>query len=180
MKTHILIFLTLITYAYCSAQVKIQTAPDSTIEAYIKAASQSTVSTSDNPNVDSEVLQKAFEKQELQHRIAADAYNQRVYEWQLFNSKIIFWLVVLLVLSGVTLSGFQFYKDHIAQVKFHELTDKMTRATDSGQPQNKNDSMTIEASLQGLKFNSNIIGMMILIISFLFFFAYLKFVYPIQ
>jgi hypothetical protein len=179
MKTCIAIIFMLFIIVHCTAQVKIQ---KSYIDDFLemKGHSQSNENVQNSADTGAIEIQKAYQRQELQHNRDVDSYNQRVYEWQLFNSKIIFWLVVFLVLSGVALSGFQFYKDHRAQVRYHELTNRIANAAESAQPQDAKDSMSIEASLKGIKFNSNIIGMMILIISFLFFFAYLQFVYPIH
>jgi hypothetical protein len=180
MKLYVLLFFMVFLYPYGHAQVKLQPKSDSTIEAYITAANASSKITPNSQSVDAGLLQTALEKQELQHRIAIESYNQRVYEWSLFNSKIIFWLVVFLVLSGVALSGFQFYEDHLAQLKYHKLTDKLASRADNKRSSTEAESMSIEANLKGIKFNSNIIGMMILVISLLFFYLYLKYVYPIH
>jgi hypothetical protein len=172
--------LCFILCASASAQVKIQTQSDSTIESFINAENAAAQSAPASQRTDDQALQAAIQRQVLQHRIAVESYNQRVYEWQLFNSKIIFWLVVFLVISGVALSGFQFYKDHLAQLKYHELTEKLTTRAEKQQPETIAESLSLEANLKGIKFNSNIIGMMILVVSLLFFFLYLKYVYPIQ
>jgi len=93
-----------------------------------------------------------------------DSNTQQVLDWQLFTSKIIFWVVIVLVLLGTLFSGIQF--SHSLRVP----------------PKGKGNSedVQIEASLSGVKLKSSLIGVVIFVISYMFFFLYLVYVYPIQ
>lgn len=112
------------------------------------------------------------------YRYRINGYQHRtdIFRWQFFSSKIIFFVVILLVLSGVYFSGVQFHsalrrgrapapaaQDGAAQVLAvtqHEVTE-------------------IEASVKGIRVSSPVLGVLILVISFLFFYLYLIYVYPI-
>jgi hypothetical protein len=83
-------------------------------------------------------------------------HRRELFRWQLFSSKLIFTIVVLLELAGIFLAGVQFFRDR--------------GATDS----------TIEATLQGVKVSSRVLGVIILTISLVFFYLYLVYVYPIH
>lgn len=100
------------------------------------------------------------------YRISGFQHRKRVFEWQLFSSRIIFVVVIILVLSGIYFSGVQFHsslrrKPTAESVEAGALTE-------------------IEASFKGIKVSSSILGVIILIISFLFFYLYLVHVYPIN
>ena len=92
-------------------------------------------------------------------------HRKRSLEWNLTSSIIIFWSVIFLVLSGITFAGIQFYSSLHSKNKL----------TDPGQALATN----LEANMQGIKISSPVLGVIILIISMLFFYLYLKFVYPI-
>ena len=88
-------------------------------------------------------------------------HRREVFEWQLSSSKIIFYVVIFLVLIGVFFSGVQFYAAH----KKNFMDDKVTE---------------ISASAKGIKVSSSVLGVIILIISLMFFYLYLVYVYPIN
>ena len=95
----------------------------------------------------------AYRADGLRHR-------RRVFEWQLLSSKIIFVIVLLLVFSGI----------YFAAVQFHtglkrEVADQPTQ---------------LEASMQGIKITSPVLGVIILVLSLAFFYCYLVYVYPIE
>jgi len=87
-------------------------------------------------------------------------HRQRVFEWQLLSSKIIFAVVLVLVFAGIYFAAVQF---HVAQ-----------REKAKGEP------TQLEASLSGIKVSSSVLGVIILVISLLFFYLYLVHVYPIS
>jgi hypothetical protein len=116
------------------------------------------------------------------YRISGYEHRREVFKWQLFSSKIIFVVVIFLVLVGVYFSGVQFHramrprgtlvptatgegaKDSITTVERVE-TEAVTKIAISGK--------SIEVS-------SPVLGVIILVISLLFFYLYLVFVYPIN
>jgi uncharacterized protein (UPF0333 family) len=99
---------------------------------------------------------------------------KKVFDSQHLAGKIIFGVVLLLVLTGVLFSGIQFY---IAtkQVNRKRRVSKTAEAQES-----EFLPTTLKASLTGIEVSSSIIGVIILMISFLFFYLYLRYVYPIN
>jgi len=94
------------------------------------------------------------------------AHRQRALQWNLTSSIIIFWSVIFLVFSGIFFAGVQFY---IA----------MQFARKRGSMQNEDLNTQLEAGEKGVKVSSPVLGVIILVISMLFFYLYLKYVYPI-
>lgn len=90
-------------------------------------------------------------------------HRQAVFEWQLFSSKVIFWLVVTLVVIGVYFSWLQFRAG-------------LPREGEKAEPA----ETTIEATTGGIKVSSPILGVIILVLSLAFFYLYLVHVYPIS
>lgn len=97
----------------------------------------------------------------LDYQIYSYAQAQKTFDWQYWSSKIIFWMVLLVVIAGLAFSGLQFYLG---------FTLGGTR---------RSGVTTLEASLKGIKVSSSVLGVIILTISIVFFYLYLKFVYPI-
>jgi hypothetical protein len=84
----------------------------------------------------------------------------RVFNWQLITSKIIFIIVNLIVLSGIWFSGVQFYSSLRKGEKAEE-----SKFVISG---------------KGVSISSSVLGLLILILSIVFFYLYLVHVYPIK
>ena len=98
--------------------------------------------------------------QEAQYR-----HTQKVFEWQLTSSHIIFWVVIVLVLFGIVLSWLQFTKSG------KQLTDA------KGDPV----SSVLKFSFkEGIQITSPVLGVLILVISLAFFYLYLVEVYQIR
>jgi hypothetical protein len=114
-------------------------------------------------SVSNEKLQKAY----IEYKIFQMRNNQENFEWNLKSTIIIFWMVIFLVFSGIAFSGIQFYK---ATMNRKELLKDDT--------QNELNT-NIEASMQGIKISSPVLGIIILTISLAFFYLYLIYVYPI-
>lgn len=87
-------------------------------------------------------------------------------KWNLNSTIVIFWTVILLVMCGIAFAGIQFY-----------ISMQLAKKPDSGKTEVS--PTQIEASFQGIKVSSPVLGVIILIISMLFFYLYLKYVYPI-
>jgi hypothetical protein len=85
-------------------------------------------------------------------------HRQRVFEWQLVSSSVIFAMVVLIVLVGLYFSWLQF---------------RLAMKT------GKSETTTLEASQTGFKVSSPVLGVIILTLSLAFFYLYLIYVYPI-
>ena len=94
------------------------------------------------------------------------AHRKKSLQWNYTSSIIIFWSVITLVFSGIFFAGVQFY-----------VAMKLAKAA----PEKPDGLATqFEASMQGIKVNSPVLGVIILVISILFFFLYLKYVYPVM
>ena len=97
------------------------------------------------------------------YRVSGFDHRKKVFAWQLYSSKLIFWSVLLLVLAGIAFSGLQFYKSFVEKSS------------------HSNESVTeFEASAKGIKVTSPVLGVIILVISLAFFYLYLVYVYPIR
>jgi nitrate reductase gamma subunit len=90
-------------------------------------------------------------------------YRSRVFEWQLFSSRIIFTTVILLVTSGIVFAAIQF-----------RAGLKRPRAAASDV------ATEIDLSTSSVKVSSPVLGVIILVISLAFFYLYLVYVYPIS
>ncbi|QSB01356.1 hypothetical protein JWZ98_22450 [Methylomonas sp. EFPC1] len=89
-------------------------------------------------------------------------HRQKVFHWQYYSSIVIFFVVIILVGTGI----------YFAAVQFHH-----------GLKQGGDEKETItqlEATTSGIKISSPVLGVLILIISLVFFYLYLAFVYPIN
>jgi hypothetical protein len=84
-------------------------------------------------------------------------HRKQTFSWNLSSSKITFWVVIVLVFAGIAFAGFQFY---IAMQE--RRTASKLPPMDLG--------TQLEAGKDGI----------ILIISLLFFYLYLAYVYPIK
>lgn len=95
------------------------------------------------------------------YKAAGLRYRSRVFEWQLFSSRIIFATVILLVASGIVFAAIQFR----AGLK---------------RPRAAADATQIDLSAGSVKVSSPVLGVIILVISLAFFYLYLVYVYPIS
>jgi len=95
---------------------------------------------------DFQIASLQYEKQQLSR-------NQSVFEWQDFSSKVMFWIVAVIVFTGLVLSALQFRK---AQ------------------------QIDLSAGKDGLQLRTTIVGIVILAMSMVFLYLYLFFVYPIK
>ncbi|MCQ0092133.1 hypothetical protein [Roseovarius sp. M141] len=103
-----------------------------------------------------EAIQQAV-RQYYQYRVTAFGHRNRLFDWQHTSSMIIFGVVIGIVLLGLYFSWVQFHKDE-------KISDHVT---------------TLEATKTGIKVSSPVLGVIILMISLLFFYMYLIYVYPV-
>ena len=112
----------------------------------------------------------------LDYRISGYQHRRDVFRWQLYSSKITFYVVIFLVLAGVYFSGIQFHRS-LAQKRPRVGADKdVTEVVSTG----KEEITEITASIKGIRVSSPVLGVLILVISLAFFYLYLAYVYPIQ
>jgi len=86
-------------------------------------------------------------------------HRRKVLNWQYHSSIIIFFVVILIVLTGLILSYLHFKRSLVT---------------------NENAETELEISKSGLKVRSSIIGIIILVISIAFFYLYLTHIYKIE
>ena len=122
-----------------------------------------------NSNYHNDSINLAYQKFNLIHW-------KRSFAWQYYSSIVIFILVVMIVLFGLYLSYSQF-----------SLVSNMIKKNEERNDKIKLDTTNIEilkADLEihkdGVKISTAVVGLVILVISIVFFFLYLKFVYPIH
>jgi hypothetical protein len=129
----------------------------------------------------------------LEYRISGYQHRKEVFKWQLYSSKIIFFVVIFLVFVGIYFSGIQFHRS-LGPKRAHNARNKgeisMPPATEKDEitkdettqvvTKEKEEITEIVASVKGIKVSSPILGVIILVVSLLFFYLYLAYVYPIQ
>jgi len=102
-----------------------------------------------------------------EYRVSGFEHRKNVFSWQLVSTKWIFFGVLLMVFCGIFFSGIQFYKSMtLSKVEGGEAMD--TGVTE------------FEASTSGIKVTSSVLGIIVLVISLVFFYLYLVYVYPIS
>jgi hypothetical protein len=108
-------------------------------------------------------------------------HRQRVFEWQLISSKIIFILVTLLVCSGVYFAALQFHEGMRRRAVESARIVKSTTGDGEAPAAHVEDTQvtTFSASVKGIEVSSPVLGVVILVISLAFFYLYLVYVYPI-
>lgn len=113
-----------------------------------------------------------------EYNIFAFKHRINAYKWQLFSSKIIFFMVILIVLAGLYLSYLQF--DIGRSIVKKRISGKASQPLDPGLSELIKTQTSFEVSKTGLKIDSAVIGLLILIVSIVFFFLYLKYVFHIS
>lgn len=93
-------------------------------------------------------------------------HRRNVFAWQMFSSKVIFYIVIGLVLIGI----------YFAWLQFNFAMKNSKKAGDLG----KQLETEISASGKEFKVSSPVLGVIILLISLMFFYLYLRYVYPIN
>lgn len=110
------------------------------------------------------------------YRTRGFEHRKEVFAWQLFSAKIIFGVVIFLVLVGVYFSWVQFHKKMV-EPSGNSVSDTTAGTTPSGDAA---EVTTISASAKEIKVSSPVLGVIILVISLLFFYLYLIYVFPIE
>jgi hypothetical protein len=104
-------------------------------------------------------------------------YRSRVFEWQLFSSRVIFLIVLVLVAAGVYFAAVQF---HVALAAARRGGVSVAGASEVDNAARGALQTQLEISAKGVIVNSSVLGVIILALSLAFFYLYLVYVYPIQ
>ena len=115
------------------------------------------------------------------YRYWASSYEHRreSFEWNLLASQIIFVAVLLLVFSGLAFAAIQF---RMAFAASRPAGVAPATGTPEGTPAVQSDALRVEMEFSkgGVKVNSSVLGVIILLISMAFFYLYARYVYPIH
>ncbi|MFN0275300.1 MAG: hypothetical protein ACKVPJ_06125 [Chitinophagales bacterium] len=116
-------------------------------------------------------------------------HRENTFLWQYQSGKIIFWVVILIVIAGLIFSGMQFYITYKHMTGMIKTTNSLGTTDNTAETEQKsvvpdaiNDMNKTDLSLspEGLKINTSVIGLIILVISIAFFYLYLIHIYPIK
>lgn len=116
----------------------------------------------------------------LNYRQGGYKFRQRVFEWQMLSSRIIFVIVVLLVLAGIYFAAVQFHVALAAAKRRTELEAKIAHGELSKTDAALSLQTELEITAKGIVINSSILGVVVLGLSLGFFYLYLVHVYPIK
>jgi len=132
--------------------------------------------------------------QYFQYEANVFTQRRRDFDFQLFSTKVILWMVVILVLAGVTFAGLQFWyalfklPTHRVAQAGAALNAAVGVSATSGETAARippdsisagDFSSDIEVSMTGFKVKSSVLGLLLVLISMGFFFLYIRYVYPI-
>lgn|GEM_PF-7015705 len=121
------------------------------------------------------IAQEEYYRESFIHR-------KNTFQWQYETGKIIFAVVILIVICGTVFSGMQFYQSlkevHLKE-KFYQRSLANNTAPEAV-PEISDNKTDIELSSSGVKVSSSLVGILVLIISIVFFYLYLIYVYPIN
>ena len=120
-------------------------------------------------------LNKNVAEKQNEYQIFVYQNRMETFQWQMFTTKVIFFVVIFIVILGVFTSIVQFYhsvppSSLIQRIKKPDPNDAETPATAPTE---------LEVSLSGVKIKSQLIGVVIFAMSIVFFYLYVANVYPI-
>jgi uncharacterized protein YpmB len=133
----------------------------------------------------------AYFKQKMRTDLARERYFEKQYDfyfteslkqryetfqWQQESGKIIFWVVIAIVFIALFFAAVQF------RITMRQLKMRQPKGAKELQENvvEKADVHEVELSMKGVKVNSSVLGVVILVISLAFLYLYLVFVYPIN
>jgi hypothetical protein len=168
-------------------------ADDPDLDATLARAAEAVRSSRVPPGADilvEEALRKCYVTRDRQCNAAIDLndrkwkeeFSERSYNWHLFSAKLIFFLVIGIVLFGLYVTYLQFNRDYSDWS--HHPGVAGTPATGASSEGPAKDAMpprpvsSLKLSAGGLELSSQVIGLIVLALSFAFFYLYLKEVHP--
>lgn len=100
----------------------------------------------------------------------------KVYKWQLISAKIIFVISILIVLVGLYMSYLHFR----ISTKISMSSDDVSQVNSKSNRNTSESPTSFQFGKDGIKIQSTVIGLIILVISIVYFLMYLKYIYPIK
>jgi hypothetical protein len=166
-----------ISVAFCEAQPPSKKLDTTDFNQMVKLPSYSANQTTDSVSTLSARQIDTINQEKVTYTKFVYNYKTRLYNWQLLSSKIIFSVVAIIVLIGLYLSYLQF---RVSTLHITGTTNKVKFKKEIESDLPAADHTKIEISKEGIKIDSAVIGLVILTLSIVFFFLYLKFVFPIN
>ncbi len=114
-------------------------------------------------------LQMVYYRFSIEHQI-------KVLRWQFYSSILIFFSVILIVLTGLYLS----YRQFELAVPGMKRAARKKAVEQAGTEEIQLAQTKLEISKDSIKIDTAVIGLVILVISVAFFFLYLEFVFPVS
>lgn len=123
-----------------------------------------------------------------EYQTSGDRHRRQVFDWQLTASKINFRITVVLVSAGLLLSLYQFRagmrasavaQDTVRETLKTAPPEQVARLLEVSQASGRRAKSDLELSMTGVKVGSDVVGLIILVISLAFFCLYRAHVYPI-
>lgn len=152
-----------------------------------------------NEQFKTEMALERDKQRALEDEMFAMQHRWRSFSFQYTASIIIFILVIIIVLSGLVFSAWQFriamkqmvVKEAVAKaitqppVHPEPVPPKLAPAQADAQNPPANQAISalkneLEVSATGIKVNSSVLGVIILVLSIVFFYFYLLYVYPVK
>jgi hypothetical protein len=167
------------------------------IEEMMAHARDAVKASSASPDVDvlvEEAFKKCYINRDIQCNAAIDLHDrqwkeefaQQSYAWHLFSSKLIFCLVIAIVIFGLFVTYIQFNRDYRDWAPAHHVISPaptvpstlpegqaVTETVTSSRP-----VTSLKLSAGGLELSSQVIGLIVLALSFGFFYLYVKEIHP--
>lgn len=108
-------------------------------------------------------------------------HSMEAYKWQLLSAKLIFFVSILIVICGLYLSYLQFKS---SQKRFEKVGNRARKKEDGSSSDEEKKEVNTITSLhlgkEGIKVDSAVIGLVILVVSIVYFFLYLRFAFQIR
>jgi hypothetical protein len=111
------------------------------------------------------------------YRVWAFQHRTELYDWQLTSSRVTFVVVILLVLIGIFFSWLQF---RLSLQPRPPVVPSLGLGPPPAEVAVAAVVTEISAGREGIKVSSPVLGVIILVISLLFFYLYLAYVYPLN
>jgi len=124
------------------------------------------------------------QEKEKQNNIDDDEFSMhhrwRSFNFQYYASIVIFLMVIIIVMTGIVFSGIQF-RHTLKKLQIKEKIIDAINKKDQQTPELVDAMKTeLQVSKDGIKLNSSVLGVIILVVSIAFFYLYLIYVYPIK
>lgn len=142
------------------------------------------------------VLHKKDIEDEIEHRAWEREFTRKSWEWHLLSTRVVFGVVVLIVIVGLGLTIYQFQRDYTGRRRRSRGVSVLahTGADAAGSPLPAERSAptgddnaglaraatSLKIGPAGLEMTSQIVGLLILAFSLVFFYLYVKEVYPMR